>query len=46
MSTSQALGLVAGGIAFYISGGNPQAFQWGYMIGPATGGMSEPEVTP
>lgn len=44
MSTSQALGVVVGGLAFYFSGGNPQAFQLGYMIGSAVGTIIDPEV--
>lgn len=44
MSTSQALGVVVGGLAFYFSGGNPQAFQFGYMIGSAVGTIIDPEV--
>lgn len=43
MSTSQVLGIVGAAIGSYWG---PEGARWGYMIGPAIGGMSDAEVTP
>lgn len=41
---SQIGGLIGAGIGLWVSGGNPQAGQLGYAIGPAIGGYIDPEV--
>lgn len=41
---AQIGGVIGAAVGLYVSGGNLQAAQLGYAIGPATGGFIDPEV--